>query len=588
MKRKLLASLLITIVSVFLTSCSGNGRIAGTYENVDGELLIFATDGSMRTIKGSDIGVGTYSTKGDDIELTYKGIAQKYGYSIKKDQLILYSLGTSNNVSTGIVYMKTAQAQNSVARSEAALTSVIGIYEERAYDIVGKLMDHAYIFKADGTYRHLENSKSTEGTYTLDGTKLILKSGDTADVWYGEIRDGDLMLFAASSAHSDGTYYKNVTSKYEIPESHYQQALELNRTEQYEAAMNAFMSINEYWDSYTLGREAGYNAAYVLYDKKEYREALKILNQLDDFDDYKSIHDECKKEVAKEDISLISLAATRKSNSMQQSANYNGRVFEFTVDITNGSPDEIIDLQGTMNIYNNKDTQLMSVPIYNGDGVKPGLTRTIRLTVDARGSGATEELYNTVINNLNVRFVLDSVTFEGTTYTNINQETSIHNAAAIVSMENDGSQTSTGVMSGDALQNQSDMVSAIVPEDVVAYNTAAPAAPTESTAAGVNFHSWGYPQQAGGDWSYMIPDSSTRYLSRAELERFSKYDLRIARNEIYARHGRKFADSALSNYFNSKAWYTPSVDADKFNDDVLNKVERTNIELIKIVEASVR
>ena len=106
---------------------------------------------------------------------------------------------------------------------------------------------------------------------------------------------------------------------------------------------------------------------------------------------------------------------------------------------------------------------------------------------------------------------------------------------------------------------------------------------TENNAFSANRE---YPQQAVEDWSYVMPDSSTRYLDRAELEGLSKYDLRIARNEIYARHGRKFSDPALSSYFSSKAWYTPSIDADKFNEDVLNKIEKANLELIKSVESS--
>lgn len=37
---------------------------------------------------------------------------------------------------------------------------------------------------------------------------------------------------------------------------------------------------------------------------------------------------------------------------------------------------------------------------------------------------------------------------------------------------------------------------------------------------------------------YVIPDSSSRYLSTSELQGYSDWQLYIARNEIYARHGR--------------------------------------------------
>ena len=88
-----------------------------------------------------------------------------------------------------------------------------------------------------------------------------------------------------------------------------------------------------------------------------------------------------------------------------------------------------------------------------------------------------------------------------------------------------------------------------------------------------------------GDWSYMIPGSDTRYLDRFELSGLSSAELRIARNEIYARHGRKFNDASLQSYFNGKAWYTPLIDPDYFNEDSLSSIERANIKLIQDVEA---
>ncbi len=94
------------------------------------------------------------------------------------------------------------------------------------------------------------------------------------------------------------------------------------------------------------------------------------------------------------------------------------------------------------------------------------------------------------------------------------------------------------------------------------------------------------PEYTGIDRAYILPDSNTRYLSTSELQGFSAYELRIARNEIYARHGRMFTDPALNSYFRGKTWYVPAVDADKFNDNVLTDVEKTNLETIKKVETS--
>ncbi len=39
---------------------------------------------------------------------------------------------------------------------------------------------------------------------------------------------------------------------------------------------------------------------------------------------------------------------------------------------------------------------------------------------------------------------------------------------------------------------------------------------------------------------YIFPDSSSSYLTRSQVVALSGYDMYLARNEIYARHGRIF------------------------------------------------
>ena len=83
-----------------------------------------------------------------------------------------------------------------------------------------------------------------------------------------------------------------------------------------------------------------------------------------------------------------------------------------------------------------------------------------------------------------------------------------------------------------------------------------------------------------------LPDSSTRYLTGTDIAGLTSEELRLARNEIYARHGRKFKDEALQAYFNSKSWYAGTIEPERFSDDaLLNDVERKNLELIKAREA---
>ena len=79
---------------------------------------------------------------------------------------------------------------------------------------------------------------------------------------------------------------------------------------------------------------------------------------------------------------------------------------------------------------------------------------------------------------------------------------------------------------------------------------------------------------------YILPESASRLLTEADLENLTQEDLRIARNEIYARHGRKFLDEGLQEYFNGKSWYNGTIEPDDFKEDMLLEIERTNEDTI--------
>ncbi|MDR2023644.1 MAG: YARHG domain-containing protein [Hungatella sp.] len=57
--------------------------------------------------------------------------------------------------------------------------------------------------------------------------------------------------------------------------------------------------------------------------------------------------------------------------------------------------------------------------------------------------------------------------------------------------------------------------------------------------------------------------------------------MRIAKNEIYARHGRQFADQELQRYFNQCSWYEGRIAPEDFEENMLNETERFNISLIQ-------
>ena len=82
------------------------------------------------------------------------------------------------------------------------------------------------------------------------------------------------------------------------------------------------------------------------------------------------------------------------------------------------------------------------------------------------------------------------------------------------------------------------------------------------------------------DSEYLLADSDSRYLTEDDLAGFTAEQCRLARNEIYARHGRRFSDPALQRYFDSLSWYNGTIEPSDFNDNVFNSYERANCSLI--------
>ena len=86
---------------------------------------------------------------------------------------------------------------------------------------------------------------------------------------------------------------------------------------------------------------------------------------------------------------------------------------------------------------------------------------------------------------------------------------------------------------------------------------------------------------------YVLPDSDSRYYSESELLGMSAAELKLARNELYARHGRLFNNKELQSYFNSKSWYNGTIDPDSFDkrqEEIFNKYEKANRDLIVKLE----
>ncbi len=82
------------------------------------------------------------------------------------------------------------------------------------------------------------------------------------------------------------------------------------------------------------------------------------------------------------------------------------------------------------------------------------------------------------------------------------------------------------------------------------------------------------------DQDYILSESSREYLSKADLIELTAEECRLARNEIYARHGRIFNSEELQEYFESCSWYVPMIPPEAFDESLLNEYEVANRDLI--------
>lgn len=76
---------------------------------------------------------------------------------------------------------------------------------------------------------------------------------------------------------------------------------------------------------------------------------------------------------------------------------------------------------------------------------------------------------------------------------------------------------------------------------------------------------------------FIFPDSDIRKLTSSDLTYLSKEQLKIARNEIYARHGHMFQTKDMQAYFSKQSWYREN----PYFTGTLTDIETYNVELIK-------
>lgn len=80
---------------------------------------------------------------------------------------------------------------------------------------------------------------------------------------------------------------------------------------------------------------------------------------------------------------------------------------------------------------------------------------------------------------------------------------------------------------------------------------------------------------------YFFPDSDSRYLTFDDYCGMNHWELILARNEIFARHGRRFVNEDIQEYFDGCSWYSGTISPDDFDSSVLNDYEVYNVYLLK-------
>lgn len=78
----------------------------------------------------------------------------------------------------------------------------------------------------------------------------------------------------------------------------------------------------------------------------------------------------------------------------------------------------------------------------------------------------------------------------------------------------------------------------------------------------------------GPYWKWICSDKKA---TADDLKMYSGWELTLMRNEVFARHGKRFQDPELRDYFESRPWYRADP---AYSDDRLTATEKYNVMLI--------
>lgn len=94
------------------------------------------------------------------------------------------------------------------------------------------------------------------------------------------------------------------------------------------------------------------------------------------------------------------------------------------------------------------------------------------------------------------------------------------------------------------------------------------------------------PEDDSSTSGFSYPFTASVWLSESDLSEYSSRDLRIMRNEIYARHGYSFKSADLQDHFSAQAWYNPVSQDAELAYSKMTAIERSNVDTIRKEERS--
>lgn len=126
---------------------------------------------------------------------------------------------------------------------------------------------------------------------------------------------------------------------------------------------------------------------------------------------------------------------------------------------------------------------------------------------------------------------------------------------------------------------------AIAAAVIVSGSLAVPAAAEKKEKTHLQFggssenDDWEFNRQAE-DNQYFLPDADTYFITEQNISWMDDDQLVLARNEFFARRGRKFSTKWIQEYFDKQKWYHGRIAEKRFTANLFNAYETANVNFI--------